>query len=167
MKKLPAVFIAALLLITSAYAQEKKEKKYEKVQFTIESDKQVYQKKDELTLTVSITNNTDKEITFFWDTKKPVVFSKKKGIYIATARIDSYDETLRIKPKRSIVKHICIELSKNIKPLKGEIKFQFSYSNADMKLDHKDKDIAGQELLVGEFKSNIISIEITTIPCMC
>jgi len=152
-------WISLVVLILSLSLATAESLKPEPLQLTIKSDKQAYKVGEKIKLEITIKNNSDKETIIFWNSKEPEVYSEEIGVYNVAMYVMSQNEPVYIKPKGNAAKILSVTFDKRFRPLCGEVRLVFLYSNIAMPIDFITKP--DQEIFAGTLIFNTIIIEVT------
>jgi hypothetical protein len=125
------------------------------LQLTIASNKSIYQPEEEISLTATLHNISDKQLIVFWDTQEAIAESDKFGIFNVSNQVDGQHlETIYIKPRSDTTR----EVKFKIKGYTGKATLTFQYRPPSMELGFKTT--SNQQLWLQFAISNSIRIEV-------
>lgn len=157
MKKILLGIILSVGLFSFGNCQEP----VQPLQLTIKPDKEVYKANEEIIITATLENLSEKEMVVFWNNEKPSLRTEESGgvtIYMPEFPADNI-ETLYIKPEKSIENDIVIASSLLIdKTISGKVILTLQYNYPSLRLDFLAAP--DQELFTGALISNPITVEV-------
>jgi hypothetical protein len=159
MKKIVFNVICLFIVTSLGYCQESSQS----LQLIIDSDKQVYQVGEDIKITATLVNKTNKEQIVFWSKDKAVLMPDKNSVLIAIFPEKPWNdynelniEKLYIKPNASISKNVLV--NSDLKNSKTKYKLTFKWKSPGLLLDFligPNQEIWSKTLL-----SNTIAFEV-------